>query len=85
MEHDNYFKLKDDLIPLLPEPERKIYKQFRLVEQEFSKFHGKLVVNGRNAIQETASRLNINEQDVKLYVLSASKKLQRMLNDPHNT
>ncbi|ADH99493.1 hypothetical protein [Salisediminibacterium selenitireducens] len=85
MEHDNYFKLKDEFIPLLPEPERNIYKQFRLVEQEFTKFHGSLIVNGKNAIQETAIRLNMNEQDVKRYVLSASRKLQRMLNDPQST
>lgn len=79
MEKDNYFKLKDEMIPLLPEPEKTVYKTFRLVEKEFKTFHGSLIVEGKNAIQETASRLNMSEGEVKQYTLSASKKLQQLL------
>ncbi|AOM82959.1 hypothetical protein [Salisediminibacterium beveridgei] len=83
MKPDNYFKLKDELIPLLPEPEQSVYKTFRLVEKEFSTFHGSLIVYGRNAVQETADRLNMSEGEVKQFTLSASKKLQQMLRKNH--
>lgn len=83
VKQDNYFKLKDEMIPLLPEPEKTVYKTFRLVEKEFSTFYGSLIVNGKNAVQETAERLKMSEGEVKQFTLSASKKLQQMLRKDH--
>ncbi|MBU9720639.1 MULTISPECIES: hypothetical protein [Bacillaceae] len=79
-EKDAYFERKDKLIRRLPEPEKSVYRYFREAEINNLQEHGRLIVNGKSPIKQTADHFMMETQDVKKILLSATNQLKELMN-----
>ncbi|MBU9713113.1 hypothetical protein [Evansella tamaricis] len=77
-EKDAYFELRDKLIKRLPEPEKSVYSHFRKLEKENLKKQGRLIVNGRSAIESTAEHFMMEISEVKAICLRATNQLKEL-------
>lgn len=70
-EKEEYFKSRDKWMNSLPEPEKSIYKYFRLVEKSNLNMHGRLIVDGKSPVQTTAEHFKLTEAEVRKVCLHA--------------
>ncbi|MDG5788427.1 hypothetical protein QA612_13135 [Evansella sp. AB-P1] len=76
---DAYFQLRDKMIRRLPEPERSVFQYFRKIERRNLADHGKLVINGKSPIQETAEYFMLDVSETKKICLRATNMIKDLL------